>query len=178
MLLIEHINIMRSREERKAKLPEGGRGYPAAKKNVKKAFIFSLCLLGLAIPVMGQHLGQYTTFAIDFRSGDILDIKQGEPQAVEPTGTPFKDPYIVRVTGEQTAELLGNGDSVPLVLQRGIWAISFFERVAAGYSQTLTIFDDWRPKYGGFLCVYTRTGYVARGIVSCSRYVGTAVPIP
>src|SRR5438067_339884 len=124
----------------------------AVKRTLKKPLLVGLFLAGLAMPALGQELWQYTRFRIDFRSGDVLDIKDGEPERVKPMeDLHFKggDPFIVEVTGEDTAAMLLKDGSFPLGFQRGVEAITLSEPVSAGYAQVLTIFNAWQPKYHG-----------------------------
>lgn len=144
-----------------------------SQKGLWLLFWFLLTFTGAAL---GQNFQQYTTFVIDFRSGDVLNVMGGEPRGVVPAA-PLKAPYVVRITGEGTAELLGNNGKRPLALQKAADALTFSEPLTAGYLHSVTIFNHWLPKYRGFLCICTRTAYVPPGNLVCSRYVGTAVPI-
>src|SRR5690242_12008335 len=120
---------------------------PRLKTHILLLFLLLIILAGVAA---GQDLRQYTTFVIDFRSGDVLNVVRGESRGTIPTG-PLKAPYVARVTGEGTAELLGSGDKRPLLLQKGMDTITFFEPFTAGYMHSITVFNHWMPKYRGFL---------------------------
>ncbi|MBV9488616.1 MAG: hypothetical protein JO069_02680 [Verrucomicrobia bacterium] len=150
-------------------------------KNILSGILLTLIgLAGIAAGqpgvAAGQQLRQYTTFVLDFRSGDVLNVAGGESKGAVPTG-PRKDPYVIRLTGETVAELLGSEGKRSLTFQRGTDVVTFSEPLTAGSMYLVAIFNSWLPKYHGFLCVFTRTVYIPPANIVCSRYVGTAVPI-